>query len=92
MPYSSTDNTLSYKTVRISLNLKKKLLRLPFHAEKSGGRWVAASRSSNYEASWQEVVALVSSDSPFRLVFQAELGNANQSYIAMDDVSLTPVG
>lgn len=53
---------------------------------------MAASRSSNYEASWQEVVALVSSDSPFRLVFQAELGNANQSYIAMDDVSLTPVG
>ncbi|XP_047484991.1 MAM and LDL-receptor class A domain-containing protein 1-like [Penaeus chinensis] len=81
--YMHTDNTNDEST------LDTGALRLIVE-EKSGRRWVAASRSSNYEASWQEVAALVSSDSPFRLVFQAELGNRNQSYIAMDDVSLTP--
>lgn len=48
-------------------------------------------RSGNQVKNWLEEIILVEADEDFHIVFEAETGTSQDTYIALDDVSLTPV-
>ncbi|KAG0713087.1 MAM and LDL-receptor class A domain-containing protein 1 [Chionoecetes opilio] len=55
-----------------------------------GHRYPLLIRSGNYMDKWLQEVVVVSSGSPFYLLFEGETGDPFQTYIALDDVSVTP--
>ncbi|XP_063596764.1 MAM and LDL-receptor class A domain-containing protein 1-like [Penaeus indicus] len=55
-----------------------------------GERLVVSVRSGNQEKNWLEEIILVEADEDFHVVFEAETGTSQDTYIALDDVSFTP--
>ncbi|MPC07725.1 MAM and LDL-receptor class A domain-containing protein 1 [Portunus trituberculatus] len=53
-------------------------------------RYPVASESGNHEEGWKEVVILVNMKDSFVVMFEAETGTSEHTYIALDDVSFTP--
>lgn len=58
---------------------------------RNGQRYPAASISGNLDAEWQEEVVPIVLDRSFIVLFEAETGTSQHTYIALDDVSFTPV-
>nr|XP_027211162.1 MAM and LDL-receptor class A domain-containing protein 1-like [Penaeus vannamei] len=56
----------------------------------AGERLVVSVRSGNQVKNWLEEIILVEADEDFHIVFEAETGTSQDTYIALDDVSLTP--
>ena len=57
----------------------------------TGERQMILVRSGNEPAYWQEEIIPVYVEKNYKIAFEAETGDSGKTYIALDDVSLTPV-
>lgn len=58
---------------------------------KNGQRLTAAAISGNREDNWIEQIVPITMDREYYVYFEAETGTSKHTYIALDDVSFTPV-
>lgn len=60
-------------------------------SDKVNKRYLVASVSGNYDDEWVELIILVNMDVEYFVMFEAETGTSEHTYIAIDDVSFTYV-
>lgn len=58
---------------------------------RNGQRLPASSISGNHDPFWEEEIVPINMDREYYVFFEAETGTSKHTYIALDDVSFTPV-
>lgn len=75
-----------YQKLMISLDSQCIVL-----SDKANKRYLVASVSGNHDDEWVELTILVNMDVEYFVMFEAETGTSEHTYIAIDDVSFTYV-